>query len=388
MAHEKVNFVFSPEADAVCSAIASQGYEICAVGGCVRDFFMKRTAHDIDLTTNAPSEKIIEILQSAGIYAYDKGGNCGTVGARLDGAELEITPYRSEGGYYDHRHPTKVVFEESIDADLSRRDFTVNAMAISYDGALYDLFGGRKDIESRILRCVGNPVERFSEDALRILRALRFSSKLGFTIEEETEKALYSCEHLLSFVSGERIREELCGILMGEHPSETVCSYKDILSRLLCDITPCELERLPASFEKRLFYLVKDASLEDILRMTERIKLSGAEKNIVVKYKEMYDVIDLCSYDEKSEDFARLVLKYGSMTEDFLSLFGKGFNRDGRPVSVKELDISGDDIVSLGFCGKDVGRVLERLFVAVFTRRVQNSKESLKKEAKTVTERK
>lgn len=388
MAHEKVNFVFGLEADAVCSAISSHGYEICAVGGCVRDFFMKRVAHDIDLTTNAPSAKIIEILQGAGIYAYDKGGSCGTVGARINGAEIEITPYRSEGGYYDHRHPTSVVFEESIDADLSRRDFTVNAMAVSYEGALYDLFGGREDIERKTLRCVGNPKERFCEDALRILRALRFSSKLGFEIEEETEKAIYSCEHLLSFVSGERIREELYGILTGEYPSKTIYSYKDILSRILCDITPCELEKLPMSFEKRLFYLVKDANMQEILDMTERIKLSGTEKNTVVRYKEIYDSLDLSSYDEMSESFARLVLKYGSAVEDFLLLFSKGFSRNGRPMSVKELDISGEDIMHQGLRGKEVGRALDEIFVSVFTRKIENKKESLEAWVKKIAERK
>lgn len=377
MTRKPCDFVFDKDAAAVCDAISSHGYEICAVGGCVRDFFMGREAHDIDLTTNAPSGRIIEILERAGIYAYDKGGNCGTVGARIDGKELEITPYRSEGGYYDHRHPEKVVFEQNIENDLSRRDFTVNAMAISYDGRLYDLFGGREDVEKGILRCVGDPAERFGEDALRILRALRFSSKLGFAIEQETKSAIFSCEKLLGFVSGERIHDELYGILCGEYPTQTVLEYKDILCRLLCHITPCDIKELPCSFEKRLFYLVKDAPMGDILAMAERIKLSGAEKNLVIKYKEIYDSFDISDYNEKDAHFAGYLLRYGVMFEEYLALFGKKFERGDRPVSLKDLDISGEDLLKLGFEGKALGKELEQLFADVFTARVENRKDCL-----------
>ncbi len=385
---EKINFCFPHEAAAICAAISSHGYEICLVGGCVRDYFMGRQAHDTDLTTNAPSAKIIEILADSGFYAYDKGGNCGTIGVRIDGFELEITPYRSEWGYYDHRHPKNVVFEDSIEKDLSRRDFTINAMAISYDGRLYDLFGGREDINNKLIRCVGNPDERFCEDALRILRALRFSAKLGFGVEENTKKAIFKNKHLLGYVSGERKNDELHGILLCEKPYEVLREYEEVFSHILCRCMPCGgIDSLPRDFALRLFYLTKDTPIACVKELADKLKLKNLERIRLIRLKEIYDSFDFSQKELLNEKTALYVLKYGELFYEFLSAFEIDFDAEKRPGCIKDLDIDGNELEQIGFRGKRIGEVFEKLFVLTFLGEIENSRTALEKTAKNIKEK-
>ncbi len=198
----------------IISALEDAGFEAYAVGGCVRDSIMGVTPHDWDLTTSAlPNE-----VKSCFKRTFDTGIEHGTVTVRMDGDSFEVTTYRVDGDYEDGRHPNDVTFTRSLGEDLKRRDFTVNAMAYSDRGGLVDLFGGCDDIASGIIRCVGDPEERFGEDALRMLRALRFSAQLDFKIEENTLSAIRKLAPTLSRISAERITSEMMGLILSKHP--------------------------------------------------------------------------------------------------------------------------------------------------------------------------
>ena len=183
--------------------LIQNGYKAYAVGGAVRDGYLMRDISDVDVTTSATPNEVIEVF--SGYTVIPTGIKHGTVTLLIDNDAIEITTFRSESVYEDNRHPKSVEFVSNVESDLMRRDFTINAMAYNDAEGLIDPYGGRSDCDSKIIRAVGNAEERFQEDALRILRALRFASKLGFTIEKETSKAIFKYSHLLKNISAERI---------------------------------------------------------------------------------------------------------------------------------------------------------------------------------------
>lgn len=188
------------------------GFEAYVVGGCVRDLLMSQKPKDWDITTNALPEKILKLFVK-GKYENRFGTVMVPVHLADSTPVLEITTYRSEAGYDDHRHPSEIVFEKELEQDLSRRDFTINAMAMDKDGQIIDYYGGRKDLAQQIIRTVGEPVDRFKEDALRLLRAVRFSCRFNFTVEPKTERAMTKLAGNIRFISNERIRDELVKII-------------------------------------------------------------------------------------------------------------------------------------------------------------------------------
>ena len=227
---------FPKEARDILAVLKKSGFKAYFVGGCVRDYYMGRGAVDFDITTDADSAKIIKALEKEGMEAVLSGGNCGTVKANCNGIEFEITPHRTEGEYTDHRHPSKVTFVKDIKSDLVRRDFTVNAMALTEnDGKeeLVDLFCGMEDLEKKLLRCVGDADTRFEEDALRILRAIRFSVQLSFDIQEKTAEAIKQKANLLSFVSGERKAIELRKTFEKGLPQAIFSTFSEVFSEIL-----------------------------------------------------------------------------------------------------------------------------------------------------------
>ena len=213
----------------VLSTLTNAGFEAFVVGGCVRDSLMGRTPHDWDVTTNASPDDMIRIFQHFSVIPT--GLAHGTVTVIADGLPVEVTTYRVDGDYTDHRHPNEVHFTTSLQEDLARRDFTVNAMAYHPEHGLVDLFGGMEDINRKIIRCVGDPVERFTEDALRMLRAVRFSAQLGFTVEENTKAALARMSGNLEHVSAERIQTELVKLLVSDHPDYLRTAWETGLTR-------------------------------------------------------------------------------------------------------------------------------------------------------------
>lgn len=224
------------EVEKIIETLEIKGFTAYAVGGCIRDSLMGRTPHDWDICTSAKPEEILSALGTHNII--ESGLKHGTVTIKFGDKLYEITTYRSEGEYKDNRRPENVEFITSLRDDLSRRDFTVNAMAYNSRDGLCDYFGGSQDIENMIIRCVGDPDKRFGEDALRILRALRFSSKLGFEIEENTEAALRKNAGLLKNISVERITAELLQILDGEFAEQILLEYTDVFGVFLPEILP------------------------------------------------------------------------------------------------------------------------------------------------------
>lgn len=211
---DDVRIKIPEKANYIIGTIQSAGYEAYAVGGCVRDSVLGREPEDWDITTSARPEQVKALFP----HTVDTGLQHGTVTVIVGKEGFEVTTYRIDGEYEDSRHPRNVVFTPSLREDLRRRDLTINAMAYNETQGLVDIFGGMEDIEKKVVRCVGSPEERFGEDALRILRALRFSAQLGYGIEEETRKAMCRLAPLLSRISAERIRTELVKLLVSPHP--------------------------------------------------------------------------------------------------------------------------------------------------------------------------
>ena len=198
------------------------GYEAYAVGGCVRDALLKRIPKDWDITTSAKPEDIKRLFSKT----IDTGIAHGTVTVRMSGESYEVTTYRIDGKYEDNRHPDSVTFTASLKEDLKRRDFTINAMAYAPDEEIIDIYGGVKDLNDGIIRCVGNPKERFDEDALRTLRAVRFAGQLGFNIEPETLEAVKEAAVRINNVSSERIRVEISKLIASEFPDRLLLAYE------------------------------------------------------------------------------------------------------------------------------------------------------------------
>ena len=211
----------------VLSRLEEAGYEAYLVGGCVRDPLIGREVSDYDITTSALPSEVEKVF--ADLRVIETGIKHGTVTVLSDEEPVEITTFRTDGDYLDSRHPESVTFTRKVEDDLSRRDFTVNSIAMDKDGKYVDPFGGREDIERRIIRCTGDPDKRFSEDALRIIRALRFSSVLGFEIEDETARSIHANRELLKKISVERVFIELKKLLCGKDVFRILIDYSDVI---------------------------------------------------------------------------------------------------------------------------------------------------------------
>lgn len=222
--------------DTAINLLQSAGFEAYAVGGCVRDSLLGKTPNDWDITTSAKPEDMKSVFIN--FHCIDTGIKHGTVTVVIDGEPLEITTFRLDGEYEDNRHPKSVTFTSNLGADLGRRDFTVNAMAYSKMTGTVDLFGGQNDLKNKIIRCVGDLDRRFNEDALRILRALRFASALDFEIEEKTAQSLLKNRALLGNISEERIAKELLKLVCGKGAKRILTDFAPVLFEILPELQP------------------------------------------------------------------------------------------------------------------------------------------------------
>jgi poly(A) polymerase/tRNA nucleotidyltransferase (CCA-adding enzyme) len=215
----KINISSLPsEVVEVWKKLIDKGYSAYLVGGCVRDLLLKRKPKDWDITTNAKPEEILEIFGDSAFYE----NRFGTVGVKTKSEDetlkvIELTTFRQERKYFDFRRPSEVIFTQSLETDLHRRDFTINALALSFDGEIIDLFNGLLDLEKKVIRAIGDPEERFREDALRLIRAIRLACELNFTIEEKTLKTIKKFSDLIQYISAERIRDEFNRILISKN---------------------------------------------------------------------------------------------------------------------------------------------------------------------------
>ena len=220
----------------ILNRLKEHGYRAYVVGGCVRDSLLGLAPKDWDICTSARPEEMQAIFRD--FHVVETGLKHGTLTVVLHHVPYEVTTFRTDGLYTDHRHPDAVTFVREVEADLSRRDFTVNAMAFCPEEGVIDLFGGVEDIGRRLIRCVGDPEERFGEDALRILRALRFASVYGFDVEERTGEAARRMAEDLKLVAPERIRAELAKLLCGQAAERVLRTYPDVIGTVLPEILP------------------------------------------------------------------------------------------------------------------------------------------------------
>ncbi|MCQ2455706.1 MAG: CCA tRNA nucleotidyltransferase [Clostridia bacterium] len=370
-------------------AIENSGFEAYIVGGCVRDLLMGKTPDDYDITTNALPKEIKSVFKNTA----DTGIKHGTVTV-IDGnnTPFEVTTYRTESGYSDMRHPADVKFVSDIKEDLSRRDFTVNAMAFNKKCGLVDYFGGIGDLNKKILRAVGNPEKRFSEDALRILRLFRFSSTLGFKIERKTKSsALRLCKNLEK-ISAERVASELIKAVSGKNPN----ALKPLIKKgglKYFGIKNCRglklLNKLDNKENLRFFAFLYLCDC-DCFEVIKNLKLSNAYK----KYFE--DMLKLNFINNKSSDSElKLALSVADAETiydyfDFLSIkTAENFQEQkqkikkiidsAEPYKISHLKINGDDLLKLGYKDKEIGTVLQNLCETVRKNPDANKKEALLK---------
>ena len=357
----------------------SRGKPTFAVGGCVRDFVMGKTAADYDMTTRALPEEIISILNESGIRTIPTGIKHGTVSAYIDGKTYEITTFRTDGEYKNSRHPESVTFTESLSDDLVRRDFTINAMAADIDGNIYDLFSGVEDINKKIIRCVGDPYKRFSEDALRILRAVRFSSRLGFEIEGDTYNAAKSLASNLKNVSIERKICELSGILLSDGAQYGIETLFDIgaINYIIegAKLPTVNIDKAPKTFECRMAALLsatKDADLSSL-------KLSNKQK------QDIFLLLNPPSFSSTDANARRIIRDYKDLAVDLCLLYGevecarvvKEQIKLDPCVTLGKLSVSGNDIISLGFDKRSTSKILSFALDGVIDNPDLNQKDRL-----------
>ena len=429
-------------AQKVIGALESSGCEAYLVGGCVRDYILGTDPTDFDITTSALPEDVKRIFASFNVIPT--GEKHGTVTVISDGRPVEVTTFRVETGYSDGRHPDKVEFAARIEEDLSRRDLTINAIAYSPLRGYVDPRGGRNDIERQIIRAVGDPWHRFEEDSLRILRALRFSSVLGFEIEKETEVALFELKDGLSRISAERIFIELKKLLCGKNAGKTINKYPEIIGAVIPEILPMigfdqknryhkydllehtarVIDGVPPVPHLRLAALLHDVEKPSCFTLDE---IGGHFYGHEKKSAETAEGVlrRLKSDNETRDRVTELVYNHGLVLqkdEKFikrcLNRFGKDTFRDiillslsdnsalsdlccDRPerireislitediiasapcFTLKDLKIKGDDLIRLGLApGKEIGTVLSLLLGAVIDGETENSTDALKAKA-------
>lgn len=422
---------------AVLVALEQAGYTAWCVGGCVRDTLLGRIPNDWDVTTSAIPEETLGLFGAA---ALPTGLQHGTVTVRTPMRPVEITTYRSDGSYTDHRHPDNVTFSRSVEDDLRRRDFTVNAMALSAAGRLCDPFGGKDDLVKGILRCVEDPDSRFQEDALRILRGLRFSSVLGFSLEPSTAAAIQRNRELLQVIAAERIHVEFEKLLCGAKAEEVLRAYPDVISVFLPEILPAVgfdqrnhhhcydvwehtirgVAGVPPEPVLRFTMLLHDLGKPQCFTVDEhgcghfyghpavsRELATGILRRLRVDNRSRDDILTLVEWHDRNiprtekgirralqelgeENLRRLLAvkradnlaqapEFRSEQDEIRKSekILEGLLRENVCFSLKQLAVDGQDLIELGFSGPEIGKALNDLLDAVIDGKLPNEKNAL-----------
>ena len=430
--------IFPDYANLAVRLLQESGFEAYFVGGCVRDRLLQRDCHDIDITTSATPREMKTVFSRFPVV--ETGLRHGTLTVLFDRVPVEITTFRTETAYSDGRHPDAIRFTRSLREDLARRDFTVNAMAYSPKSGLIDPFGGQADLQRKLLRCVGNGEERFTEDALRILRLLRFASVLGFSVDKETKKAAYVCKDRLTLLSKERIAAECKGLLCGEYVRNVLCEDWEILAVVfpflekmhgfdqhnfhhcydLLEHTAAVTAAAPPTNTLRLaaffhdcgkpdcfsidaggvghFYGHAARSAEIAAQLLEELKLDRKTAERVVQLVKLHD----SPIEARERTVKRKLNKYGEemllelialQRADTLGLAPQfharlsHFDRlealtqsvlaSGAAFSVGDLAVNGNDLKALGLEGKAIGDALNMLTEAVIDGKAENRRTAL-----------
>jgi len=388
----------------IIGSLEEHGFEGFAVGGCVRDSLLKKTPKDWDITTDALPVDMKKIFKKT----FDTGIAHGTVTVLMDGVGYELTTYRIDGNYSDGRHPDSVSFSKSLSEDLCRRDFTINAMAYSNKKGIVDLFDGRKDLQNGIIRAVGDAKKRFDEDALRMLRAVRFAAQLGFKIDDDTFEAIKEKAKLLSKVSKERIFVELNKSLCGDFAQNIKMVYTSGLYRYIgkefAKLDKSIYDFYPRKFpnKKHMYWAVFLENIENVEAVKKilfELKSDNATRNnaylLVKELKNplpssdedirwslhrigadlFCDYIEILKSDKKNVD----ILDKIDTIENRYSLILK----ENHAYEISMLDITGKDLMDIGISkGPKIGEVLEFLLKKVIENPLNNEKSSLLRLAK------
>ena len=357
----------------VLDTLENAGYDAYVVGGSLRDALLGRDAHDFDVTSSARPEEVISLFENE-YHVIPTGLKHGTVTVVADGEPIEITTFRTDGEYSDSRRPDSVAFAATVEEDLSRRDFTVNAMAYNERRGLVDLFGGREDLENKIIRCVGDAETRFNEDALRIMRAFRFASQLDFLIDEQTLEAAIKTQYRLKNIACERKGSEMLRLLGGCAPSRSLCLMGDIADLVL-----------DAQVDHSRFSLIDKMPPDPIARLALILCGNATQKTasalrLSSKDAQRLKILAAPPSKERLEsrsdaEMRRIIAEYrgDAVTASHISSLIYGVSDDAvshlrriaaqnPPVSLSDLKINGSDLIRLGVAsGAAVGEVLEEL---------------------------
>ena len=422
-----------PNVHVCIEALEKEGFSCYAVGGCVRDALLGLIPHDYDLCTAAKPETIAQIF--AGHTLVRSGEKHGTIGVVIDGAVYEITTYRTEGDYTDGRHPGWVEFVDDITLDLSRRDFTVNAMAYSPIRGYADPFGGRQDLKDGVLRCVGEAEKRFSEDALRILRGVRFAVRYGLEVEKNTKNAMFRLAPLMEHLARERVFDELCKLLPLVN-AEDLLAFAPVLTQVIPELMPLMgfdqknphhqydifthtaqvVAGTPADLAVRWAALLHDIGKPGCFSQDEqgighfyghaklgaqiadsillRLKAPTALRQRVVLLVEQH----MTPLEPDKKLLRRRLSKLGSEAVHQLlalqrsdmgakpaddsrfsqiQLLLQEIEAENACLSIRDLAVSGHDLMDLGYRGPAIGQALQFLLEQVLDERVENEKEAL-----------
>ena len=389
----------------IINRLLENGYEAYAVGGCVRDAMLKREPEDWDITTSAMPWEVKELFRRT----VDTGIKHGTVTVLLDEDAFEVTTYRIDGEYEDGRHPKQVEFTRNLIEDLKRRDFTINAMAYNYATGLVDEFDGLGDLKKGIIRCVGNPKDRFNEDALRMMRAVRFSAQLGFFIEENTLLAIKELSGNISKISAERIRVELTKTILSKNPSYLKYLYDTgITTHVLSFYDSLVHEGKIDLINDMLRYTTHDKELAYAVLLhpfggdaAKRVLRDLRFDNRTVEHVKVLAEYFLQDVDTDEVSIRRLV---SNMSKELFEkrialkkIYAKTIKNEhlleqlkliddryqlivnrGDCLSLKELKLAGADLIKLGYApGKELGDILDMLLEKVLENPQLNDKEQL-----------
>ncbi|MDO5327718.1 MAG: CCA tRNA nucleotidyltransferase [Clostridia bacterium] len=408
-----MDFVLPAPVKEALGRLEAAGYAAYAVGGCVRDHVLGMEPHDYDICTSAAPQEMQKVFQ--GERTIETGIKHGTLTVLLSGMPLEITTFRVDGEYLDGRHPSSVRFADRVEDDLSRRDFTINAMAYSPKTGLVDPFGGQADCKRGVIRCVGEAEQRFGEDALRILRALRFSARLGFPIEEATARAAHAGRDMLQKISRERIAAELTGTLMGAHCAQVLADFPDVLCAAIPDLEaltrsdrwPHTLRTLtfaPQDPTLRWAALLMEAPRPDRFDLPYEILQGLKMPTKLCETVRKLTPIENRSFRKGLPSIRWLLMRLGPeqaeqmlllLEADMLALHPasseKAIRKEYRQnreelhrlldenvcYSLSQLAVNGQDMAKAGLRGPQIGQTLNRLLLQVVMNELPNEREAL-----------
>ncbi len=387
-------FNLPEQVEFVINRLNSRRFSAYAVGGCVRDHLMGKSPSDYDVTTNAKPGEMLDVFSDCRVV--ETGLKHGTITVVKDKMNIEVTTYRIDGVYADNRHPTEVTFTDNLAEDLCRRDFTINAMAYAR-GEIVDLFGGQADLDKKIIRCVGSPDKRFSEDGLRILRALRFASVLDFTLDDDCRDSIHRMKFLLDNMSRERIHVEFTKLLLGSGCTRILREFPDVIAGVFPQLTE---EIIVSSADKfgsssksaavRYAVLLNPLEQKDAVEFLDSLKPSRKEKTAVlnllnhkdVKLANESDVRLLISktsdaFPAELADFQLAVGQISQSERDKIVLLAQDIVNKNLPRNLSDLTITGKDVANLGFTGKEIGLILNQILEKVIRNELENDKKSI-----------